>query len=132
MDKNILYTDEGAIEDDFAFALEDLDITTDFSIVAIADIGRWNGRSRGYRLLGNNVKEILKVYEDFNEYYSDGKDIRAELSHHDGTHYILFRELKDITPRQTYNFLQKLTSDKELTKQQLERYTSSLIKYIGG
>ena len=132
MKKNafVIYDDNESDYEELSFIKDDLNIRTNSMIIAIADLGLWNGRKQGYKLLGENVKNIFDVYEDINKYYCDGKDIRAVCTHHDGTNYILFREFKDISQKQIYNFLRKITSNQPLTYQQLHKYTSSLIKYV--
>ena len=126
----VIYDDSQHDEEEFVFTQEELNIPTKNLIIAIADLGLWSGRKQGYKILGENVAHIFDISEDFNKYYCDGKDIKAECSHHDGTNYITFREFKDISEQQTYNFLQKIISNKPLTQQQLYRYTSSLKKYF--
>lgn len=64
-------------------------------IIAFADLGLWKGRRQGYRILGRKVRDILLTAEDNNEWYGDGFNIRGELSHHDGTHRILYRVARD-------------------------------------
>jgi len=65
-------------------------------ILVIANIGRWNGRFSGYKIIDNNLKEILSNFgDDEIVIFSDGKNIRAEGCHHDGINYYLFREIKD-------------------------------------
>lgn len=65
-------------------------------VIAFADLGLWDGRRQGYKILGHNINGILNVSEDDNEWYGDGFNIRGSLSHHDGTHYVLYRVAKDI------------------------------------
>lgn len=64
-------------------------------IVAFADIGLWNGRRQGYKILGSTINDIFRISEDDNEWYGDGFNIRGRLTHHDGTHRVLYRVAKD-------------------------------------
>ena len=73
-----------------------LDRQIDGVVMAFADLGFWNGRRQGYKILGHNVNGIFNVSEDDNEWYGDGFNIRGSLTHHDGTHYVLYRVVKDI------------------------------------
>lgn len=128
--KFTIYDDNENTSEDLCFIMDDFDIKTKNVIIAIADMGLWNGRKQGYKILGENIKDIFSVNEDNNKYYCDGKDLKAVCVHHDGTNYITFREFKDISQTQIYNFLRKITSNQPLTYQQLHRYTSSLVKYL--
>ena len=64
-------------------------------IIAFADLGLWKGRRQAYRILGRKVRDIFLTAEENNEWYGDGFNIRGELSHHDGTHHILYRVARD-------------------------------------
>lgn len=72
-----------------------LDQTVDGIIIAFADLGLWQGRRQGYKILGSKINSIFSVSEDDNEWYGDGFNIRGNLTHHDGTHRILYRVAKD-------------------------------------
>ena len=67
------------------------------NILLIADLGLWNGRKSGYRIIDNNVGNILSsLSEGEIEYFADTqtKQVKAVQHHHDGTNYITFREIK--------------------------------------
>ena len=108
---------------------DNLNVPLDGKILVIANLGRWNGKFNGYKILNNNLNSILsdlgcdEVY-----YYSDGKNIRAEGYHHDGTNYYLFREIKDNVD------IDKLTdaiyNNKEISTRVLSYYTKSLEPYV--
>lgn len=99
------------------------------NIIALADLGLWDGRKTGFKILGNNLKCIFQISEDRNCYYADGRNVRAKCIHHDGTNYILFRKLKDgVTVEQIENLVFK--NDFTLTPQQISRYTESLRPYL--
>ena len=53
------------------------------TIVAIVDIGRWDGRVQGYRTF-NCISEIFASGCDYSKWYSDGYNIRSTMTHHDG------------------------------------------------
>ena len=98
-------------------------------IVAIADLGLWNGRRTGYKLF-DTVAECL--YSDCDEvkWYCDRYDFKATMSHHDGTNYIVYREKKDnISTEQWLNFIDKIFMG-TVTKADITRYSKSLVPKI--
>lgn len=105
-----------------------LDIVTDGRILAIADLGLWNGRRQGYKVLGCNVNNIFNVSEDHNEYYSDGHNIKATCIHHDGTNFIEYRVIRE--DKNITNLLNDILYGKEITRKQLNYYTKSLAPYV--
>lgn len=105
-----------------------LNVATDGRILAIADLGLWNGRRQGYRILGTNVSDIFKIGEDYNEYYSDGYNIKATCIHHDGTNHIEYRAIRE--DRNIQNLLVDIYDGKEITRKQLNYYTRSLHPYV--
>lgn len=108
-----------------------LDIPLGAEVIAIADLGLWNGRVHGaYRVLGRNVNEIFNVNEEYNRYKCDRYNVRAECTHHDGTNYILFRKFRDgLSEWQKDEFLDKLYNH-EATERTIRRYTESLTPYV--
>ena len=101
----------------------------DGKILVIADLGRWNGRFQGYKVIGSNLQDIMTAAtrdDDFH-IYSDGKDIRAEGQHHDGTNYYLFREAKENVDISV--LLDDIYSGKEISNRRLGYYTKSLAPY---
>ena len=119
--------------EDIDIGLEDekynLDKELEGNILCIASIGRWNGRFQGYKLLGNNLKEILQSFacDEFHIYF-DGFNIKSEGYHHDGRNYIEFREIRN--NRDIENFLDIIYSGKKLTRNLINYYTKSLKPYI--
>lgn len=102
------------------------------NILAIANLGLWNGRVYGYKELGNNLECILEDidYNDYGKLFSDRYDIKATIQHHDGTNYCTFRRWKDdLTDKQKENFLDKIWNN-TLTKKDITRYTKSIKKEI--
>lgn len=101
-------------------------------ILVIADLGFWNGRRSGYRIIrGNKLKHIFSVIGSDYEYYKfycDRYDVKAELHHHDGTHYLTFREIK---PKVNINKItEKLYNQEEVERKEITRYTKSLNPYL--
>lgn len=105
-----------------------LDKSIDGRILAIADLGLWNGRRQGYKILGNNANKIFDISEDYNEYYSDGYNIKAACAHHDGTNYIEYRVIRE--DRNIQNLLDAIYNGEEITRKKLNYYTKSLHPYV--
>ena len=105
-----------------------LDVPTDGRILVIADLGLWIRRKRGYKILDGNVKNIFSISEDYNEYYSDGYNIRACCVHHDGTNYIEYRVIRE--DRNIQNLLDAICNGEEITRKKLNYYTKSLEPYV--
>ena len=100
------------------------------NIIAIADIGRWNGRVQGYKILGNNLNEVVSstIGCDEKEVYCDAYNVRAIGYHHDGSNHVLFRELRE--DRNIDNFLDKIYSNETISSSTLNYYTKSLRPYV--
>ena len=92
-------------------------------LIAIADIGRWNGRVGGYKRI-KNLPDVLYSSCDYERVYVDSNgDLRKEESHHDGSNSILYRYFKDsLTEEQKENFLNKIYNG-ECTQKDITRYT---------
>ena len=100
------------------------------NIIAIADIGRWNGRVQGYKILGNNLNEVVSssIGCDEKEVYCDAYNVRATGYHHDGSNSVLFRELRE--DRNIDNFLEKIYNNETISSSTLSYYTKSLRPYV--
>jgi hypothetical protein len=94
-------------------------------ILLIADIGRWNGRVDGYKILKTrNLNEILNITDDQFEIYGDGKNIRATGAHHDGVNYYLYRAIR--SDRNIENLLNAIYNGETITPAKLNYYTRSI------
>ena len=105
-----------------------LDIELPHEIICIADLGRWNGRCMGYKLLeSSNIADCLWDGEcDYCKWYVDRyNDLCFSGVHHDGTNHYLYRELRDLSDKQMENFLEKLHTG-NLTRRDIRRYTTSV------
>lgn len=110
-----------------------LDIQLNQPIIAIADIGRWDGRYSGYGMIeSGNIKDCLESGMDYKEWFVDKEgDLRFKGIHHDGTNYYLYRVLKDnITDEEIEDFQDKIIEGKA-TKADIEKYTDRLGDEIG-
>ena len=92
-------------------------------LIAIADVGRWNGRCSGYKEV-KNLADVLYSDCDYEKVYVDSNgDLRKDESHHDGSNSILYRYWKDgLTEEQRENFLSKIYNG-ECTQKDITRYT---------
>ena len=102
-----------------------LDKVLDGRILVIGDLGRWNGRVSGYKIIDSqNVKDILYSDCDYCEWYSDGYNIRSTQHHHDGTNYLLYRVIRE--DRNIDNLLDAIYNGEEISNSKLNYYTKSL------
>lgn len=74
-----------------------LNIALSQPIIVITDIGRWNGRCSGYKMIDSgNIKDCFHTECDGAEWYVDELgDLRAKMTHHDGINSLLYRVFKD-------------------------------------
>lgn len=64
--------------------------------IVLADLGLWNGRFDGGKILTGLWEAISECFEDFNEIYEEGGKLKVVAHHHDGTNYF---EIKELTER---------------------------------
>lgn len=105
-----------------------LNIQLSQPIIVIGDIGRWNGRVMGYKMIeSGNIKDCLYSDTDFTEWYVDKYgDLRADAVHHDGTNHYLYRVFKNsITPEQAGRLQDKIYMGKA-TRADITRVTRRL------
>lgn len=109
-----------------------LDIQLPEEIVVIGDLGLWNGRACGYKIIkSGNIKDCLYSDNDHSEWYVDGRgNLQCTSSHHDGTNYYTYRVFKEgLSDTQKENFLDKIYCG-TVTSQDISRYTRSVGKEI--
>lgn len=104
-----------------------LDKTVNGIIIAFADLGLWQGRRQGYKILGSKINSIFSVSEDDNEWYGDGFNIRGSLTHHDGTHHILYRVAKD---REDAERIAEQIYNRKIDEAGFRKRTRSLYPYV--
>lgn len=130
--KHVIWSNIDVDSYDADYYLEDermnLDIPTDGRILIIADLGLWNGRRQGYKIINGNVRDILYDEADFVEWYSDGYNIKATAHHHDGTNYYEYREIRE--DKNIDKLLDAIYNGEEITRRQLNYYTKSLHPYV--
>ncbi len=112
---------------------ENLNIQFAQPIIVIGDLGRWNGRVMGYKMIDSgNIKDCLYSDTDFTEWYVDKYgDLRADAVHHDGTNHYLYRVFKDgVTDEQIERLQDKIYFGKA-TRADITRVTRRLGDEIG-
>lgn len=111
----------------YSCEFENLDKELQGRVIAIADLGLWNGRRKSYKIMNCNLNSVLDACGgDYLKVYADRYDVKSVAVHHDGVNYITYRMLKpNLTEVQIDNFLNKLASG-EFTKKDVTRYTTSL------
>jgi len=100
-------------------------------ILAIADLGLWNGRKTGYKIY-NSIKDIFYSECDYCEWYVNPTGLHFTGHHHDGTNYYEYRLVRDNTDIDNLeNWLNDIVfNNKELSQRTLQRYTVNLWKPI--
>lgn len=97
-------------------------------IIAIADLGLWDGRRMGYKIIkSGNIRDCLYSDEDFVTWYVDKRgDFACTGIHHDGVNHIIYRVFKDeATETQRVNLMEKIYSGKA-TRKDITRVTRRL------
>lgn len=100
----------------------------DGRILVIADLGFWDGRKQGYKVLSRNIADIFYDDAPLVEWYGDGYNIRCIASHYDGTNYYEYRVIRE--GRNIENLLDAIYNGEEITRQKLNYYTKSLYPYV--
>lgn len=100
----------------------------DGKILVLCDIGRWNGRAQGYKILDDNISSILEPDCDYCEWYSDGYNIKCKGIHHDSTNYYEYRVIRE--NRKIDNLLRDIFYGEEISRKKLNYYTKSLHPYV--
>ena len=129
-DKDVWDRVYSEIDWSFEDELNNLDVETEGDIIAIANMGLWNGRRTGYKLLNRrNLSEILSCgNEGYNHLYYDGFNVYKEARHHDGTNHIMFREVRpDVNIEKLCDMIY---NNEVISRATLNRYTRSLRRYV--
>ena len=134
-DENKLYEYMVEANDDYlSDERRNLDIQFSQPIIVIGDLGRWNGRVTGYKMIDSgNITNCLYSDTDYTEWYVDKYgDLRANAVHHDGTNHYLYRVFKDgVTDTQIENLQDKIYNGKA-TRADITRVTKRLGDDIAG
>lgn len=110
-----------------------LNIQLSQPIIVIGDLGRWDGRVMGYKMIDSgNIKDCLYSDTDFTEWYVDKYgDFRADAIHHDGTNHYLYRVFKDGVTEEQIERLQDKIYFGKTTRADITRVTKRLGDEIG-
>jgi hypothetical protein len=128
-------TDEEITPEYYSFCrsndLEDerinLDIEVDGYIVAFANLGLWNGRVNGAKLVGYNVKDILYSNDDYVTWFCDPYNVRCDTIHHDGRNHILYRVAS--SKEQAERLVNKIAYE-DMSEEEFRKATKSLRPYV--
>ena len=104
-----------------------LNIEVDGVIVCFADLGLWDGRRNGAKIIGSNVRGILYSDRDYIDWYCDRYNARCDASHHDGTDHYLYRVAKD---KEQAKRLVDAIAYSDMTEEEFKKATRSLRPYI--
>ena len=106
-----------------------LSIQLDNPILIIANIGLWYGRRQGYKIINSGkISDILYSDGDEVTWYADRYNVRSTVYHHDGTNYLLYREIKPNV--NIDNLLNKIYSGKPISSKTLSYYTRSIRPHV--
>lgn len=110
-----------------------LDIRQERGIIAIADLGLWNGRFSGYKMIDSgNIRDCLYSDCDYNEWYVDRLgDLRCTAVHHDGRNHYLYRAIKAAATDKQIEQLKSLIFSGRATRRDITRVTERLGDAIG-
>lgn len=111
--------------------LDNVNLKYNTPLIAVANLGRWNGRCVAYKEI-NEISDFIDWggRYDFVEVYADRYNVNAILADHDGTTYATLRQLK---PNRSYdNFTDKLLNCKNEAeaKKLITSYTVSVVKAV--
>ena len=110
-----------------------LNIQHSYPILVIADLGRWNGRTMGYKeITSGNIKDCLYSDTDYSTWYVDHLgDLRCDAIHHDGTNHYLYRVYKPGVTDAQIDRLKEKIYDGIATRADITRITQRLGDDIG-
>lgn len=105
-----------------------LDIQLSIPILVCADLGLWNGRKSGYKLIDSgNIKDCLYSSCDYNEWFVDKRgDLRCTAVHHDGINHYLYRAIRDTATDAQIDRLQEKIYNGTATRTDITRVTRRL------
>lgn len=105
-----------------------LNIQLNQPIIVIADIGRWNGRFQGYKMIDSgNIRDCLYSDTDLTEWYVDmDGNFKADAIHHDGHNHYMYRVFKNGVSDEQIEELQDKIYSGTVTKEDIDRVTRPL------
>jgi hypothetical protein len=114
-------------ENDLDDERANLNVEVDGYIVAYANLGLWNGRVRGAKLIGTNVSQILYTNDDYATWFCDPHNVKAETIHHDGRNYVLYRVAET---KEKAELLVNRIAYGGMSEENFRRATKSLRPYV--
>ena len=103
----------------------------DGRIICLASLGLWSGRAQGYRMMGDNLNEILDAGQgDYYEVYQEDGNIKARDAHHDGTNYYTFRMIRPFVSEASLDRFLCKVYDGKANERDIRRYTQSLAPFV--
>ena len=128
-------TDEEITPEYYGFCCEtnldderaNLNVEVDGYIVAFANLGLWNGKVQGTKIIGTNVSQILSTKDDYATWFCDPYNVKCETIHHDGRNSILYRVAET---KEKAVMLTKKIYDGNITEEGFRRATKSLRPYV--
>lgn len=115
---------------DFEDEKENLSVIMDGEMIVVADLGLWDGRHKGYRMMCGKVSSALNAFQGDSYklvYDPDTDDVKGVDHHHDGTNYYTFREVRK---GNDISVLQDLIYSERATQEDIDKYTKPLGKYV--
>lgn len=119
------------LNEEFEYDAEraNLGIITNNKIIALASLEFWNGTVAGYKILNNALNSVLDYFGcDYIDVYYDGHNIKSSAYHHDGTHHLEFREIRE--GRNLDILLDKIYNGETVTRDMINYYTKPLGHYL--
>lgn len=117
------------VNDDWAWMVtEELRTSVDGIIIAVRDMGLWDGRFRGIAEISDNLADILSdtmATQAYYEWYIEEGDVKMLAIHHDGRNYTTYRVCKDWDA--LYDMLER---DWDNQEEILAKHTESLVPYV--
>ncbi len=112
---------------------ENLNFHVGDDILAIGDIGRWNGRRMGYKTIeSGKLSNCLSSDCDYAEWYVDREgEFRSRQIHHDGTNYIYYRKFKESADYDDRAELMDRIYRGVATQEEIDKQTEKLGETVG-
>lgn len=124
--EDMLYEEMIRTNDDYLPDERDnLNVQLSEPIIVIADLGRWNGRFQGYKMIeSGNIRDCLYSDTDYTEWYVDKNgEFKADAAHHDGQNHYIYRAFKDGVSGDQIEDLQDKIYSGTVTKADIDRVT---------
>lgn len=98
-------------------------------VIAIIELGLWNGVHKGYHILKSNLNEIMNTLgcDDIEVYINHG-NVKAKHYHHDGTNNVTFRQIRNADNIERLE--DRIISGQEISSSLMNYYTKSLVPEV--